>query len=236
MLNIRFFLLLASFVGTSIAVFAQEPDSTRSPADVSKDRYNMTDTTQLSKKERKRLAKEKEEQQKPIVYKDSARLALEELTRKATRRSATLPGWGQLFNGGWGYVKAPIIWGGFGGLGYSFVFAQNNYQETLKEVRFRLANQGLTENPKYPENVTTDWLIGAKDFYRRNRDLTVLLTVGWYALNVIDAYIDSKFKRYDMSEDLSFNIRPTLLQMPPNGLAYRSSMPVIGLKATFAIK
>jgi len=234
MLTFRFFLFLVCCLAVSFSTFAQVPDSVRTPEDVSKDRFNMTDTTNLSRKERKRLAKEKEEQQKPIIYKDSARLALEELTRKAARRSAVLPGWGQLFNGGWGYVKAPIVWAGFGGLGYSFVFAQNNYQETLKEVRFRLENQGLNENPKFPTNVTTEWLIGAKDFYRRNRDLTILLTVGWYAINVIDAYIDAKFKRYDMSEDLTFNIRPTLIQMP-NSLAY-GSVPAVGLKATFSIK
>lgn len=234
MIILRFFFLIAFATIGVCRVSAQVPDSVRTPKDISRDGYNMTDTTNLSKKERKKRAKEKEEQQKPIIYKDSTRLALEALTKKAARRSAILPGWGQLFNGGWGYVKAPIVWAGFGGLGYSFVFAQNNYQETLKEVRFRLANQGLNENPKYPMTVPTDWLINAKDFYRRNRDLTILITVGWYALNVIDAYIDAKFKRYDMSDDLTFNIRPTLLQAP--GAYTYSSMPVVGLKATFALK
>lgn len=234
MIVLRFFFLIAFLAIGICQVFAQVPDSIRTPKDISQDSYNMTDTANMSRKERRKRAKKKEEQQKPIVYKDSARLALEALTKKAARRSAVLPGWGQLFNGGWGYVKAPIVWAGFGGLGYSFVFAQNNYSETLKEVRFRLANQGLNENPKFPMEVPTDWIINAKDFYRRNRDLTVLLTVGWYALNVIDAYIDAKFKRYDMSDDLTFNIRPTLLQAP-GAYAYRS-MPVVGLKATFAIK
>ncbi|MEH6307917.1 DUF5683 domain-containing protein [Olivibacter sp. CPCC 100613] len=229
----RFLFLLVFFsIGCSFA-FAQVPDSVRTPGDISKDRFDMTDTANVSKKERKRR-KEKQEEQKPVVYKDSARLALEALTKQAVRRSLILPGWGQLFNRGWGYVKAPIIWAGFGGLGYSFVFAQNNYSETLEEVRFRLANQGLSQNPKYPDYVTTEWLIGAKDFYRRNRDLTILLTVGWYALNVIDAYIDAKFKRYDMSDDLTFNIRPTLMQVP-GMMAYRTT-PVVGLKATFSIK
>lgn len=234
MVVLRFFFLIAFLTIGICRVFAQEPDSVRTPKDISRDSYNMTDTTNISKKERKRRAKEKEEQQKPVIYKDSTRLALEALTKKAARRSAILPGWGQLFNGGWGYVKAPIVWAGFGGLGYSFVFAQNNYQETLKEVQFRLANQGLNQNPKYPMTVPTDWLINAKDFYRRNRDLTILITVGWYALNVIDAYIDAKFKRYDMSDDLTFNIRPTLLQAP-GAYTYRST-PVVGLKATFALK
>ena len=227
--------LLGVFLSLYFFSYAQSQDSIRTPADISKDRFNMTDTANLSRKERKRLKREEEDKQKPVVYKDSARLALEELTKQAARRSAILPGWGQLFNGGWGYVKAPIVWGGFGALGYSFVFAQKNYSEVLKEVRFRLDNQGLNENPKYPMSVPTDWLISAKDFYRRNRDLTILLSVGWYALNIIDAYIDAKFKRYDISDDLSFRVQPTLLQSPNSMYSFRSA-PVVGLKATFAIK
>lgn len=247
MLNAKPLLLFCFFLWCALAVRAQVPDTVQTPADqISKDSLNMTDSTNLPSKEPRKKKKgffkglfksddAEADTTKPKIYKDSARLALEELTRQATRRSAILPGWGQLYNGGWGYVKAPIVWAGFGGLGYSFVFAQKNYSETLKEVRYRLANQGVNENPKYPMTVPTDWLIGAKDFYRRNRDLTVLLTVGWYALNVIDAYIDAKFKRYDISEDLSFHIKPTLLQPPRTGMFAYTHMPVVGLKATFSI-
>lgn len=247
MLSIRFLLLLGFLAVLFFPVLAQVPDSIRTPAAaISKDSLNMTDSTNLPKNEPKKkkglfkgLFKQDTtaaDSTKPAIYKDSARLALEDLTRQAARRSAILPGWGQLFNGGWGYVKAPIVWAGLGGLGYSFVFSNKNYQETLKEVRYRLENQGVNENPKYPMNVPTDWLIGAKDFYRRNRDLTILLTVGWYALNIIDAYIDAKFKRYDISEDLVFNIRPTLLQPPQTSMFASSNMPVVGFKATFALK
>lgn len=135
-----------------------------------------------------------QEEVKHGVYKDSTRLMLESLPKKAAIRSAILPGWGQINNKGWGYVKTPIIWIGFGGLIYSYSFAQKNYSETLKEVRYRLENQGLEHNQKYA-GASTEWLISAKDFYRRNRDITILLSVGWYALNVIDAYVDAKFKR-----------------------------------------
>ncbi|QNL50435.1 hypothetical protein H8S90_02090 [Olivibacter sp. SDN3] len=223
---LSFFLLLA----LSLSGYAQVPDSIRTPRDISTDRFNMTDTTNLPEKENRGG---REEEKQPEIYKDSARLAVEGVTRIAATRSAILPGWGQLFNGGWGYVKAPIVWAGFGGLGYSFVFAQKNYRETLDEVQQRVQNQDIPENPKY-EGADTQWLIGAKDFYRRNRDLTVLLTLGWYALNVIDAYIDAKFVRYDMSDDLTFKITPTLMQAP-NAYAF-SSMPVVGLKATFVFK
>ncbi|GAA4799018.1 hypothetical protein GCM10023231_29710 [Olivibacter ginsenosidimutans] len=247
MLSIRLFLFFLLLAVSGFPLLAQVPDSIRTPADqISKDSLNMTDTTNLPSKEQpkkkkglfKGLFKSDEAEAdttKPKIYKDSARLALENLTKQAARRSAVLPGWGQLFNGGWGYVKAPIVWAGFGGLGYSFVFANNNYQETLAEVRQRLENQDIPLNPKY-ETAPTDWLIGAKDFYRRNRDLTILLTVGWYALNIIDAYIDAKFKRYDISEDLTFQLKPTLLEPPRMGLFASGNMPVVGLKATFTIR
>jgi len=218
-------------------LYAQTPDSVRTKTDEEAITQDSTERVDKRKLRKERKAKEKAKEDttdtKPKIYKDSARLALEALTKKAATRSAILPGWGQLFNKGWGYVKAPIVWAGFGGLGYSYVFAQDNYHETLAEVQQRVQNQDIPLNPKYI-NANTEWLINAKDFYRRNRDLTLIISVGWYALNIIDAYIDAKFKRYDMSDDLSFRIRPTLIQVP-NNLAY-SQVPAVGLKATFSIK
>lgn len=218
-------------IGALGAAFAQLPDSVRTPRDISRDQFNMADSVNVLDEEAGRPSKEKTPDL-PDVYKDSTRLALEALTRTAATRSAIIPGWGQLFNGGWGYVKAPLVWVGFGGLGYSFVFAQTNYRETLTEVQYRLENQDNPSNEKFA-NAPTSWIIDAKDFYRRNRDLTILLTLGWYAINIIDAYIDAKFVRYDISNDLAFNIQPTLL-MAPNALAVRTA-PVFGLKASFTI-
>ena len=216
---------------------AQVPDSTLTKMQnreaAAKDSVRQAKKQAKADKKAKKKAKEDTTIVKPEIYKDSARLALEALPGRAARRSAILPGWGQLYNKGWGFVKAPIVWAGFGGLGYSFIFAQNNYHETLEEVQQRVQNQDIPLNPKYI-NVNTQSLINAKDFYRRNRDLTIILSVGWYALNIIDAYIDAKFKRYDMSDDLGFRIRPALIQSPGN-LAY-NSIPAVGLKATFSIK
>ncbi len=224
-----FFILCFGFqLGKS---YAQVPDSIRTPRDISRDQFDMQDSTNVPKRKDKKS--KDPEPPVPDIFKDSTRLAIEALTRKAATRSAILPGWGQLFNGGWGYVKAPLVWVGFGGLGYSFWFAQTNYRETLTEVQYRLANQDNWENPDF-QNIPTSFMIESKDFYRRNRDLTILLSVGWYAINIIDAYIDAKFVRYDIDSDLGFNIRPTLLTAP-NAMAFRAA-PVLGLKATIHIR
>src|SRR3546814_19441547 len=110
---------------------AQSIDSLRQvDKRISIDTSNMQDTTNLptdqeieessartSRKQRK--AKKEEE---PVVYKDSARLTLENRTRQAVRSSAILPGLGQVQNGRW--WKVPMVYGGFVGLGLFFEFNQ----------------------------------------------------------------------------------------------------------------
>ncbi|HCN83771.1 MAG TPA: hypothetical protein DIT07_09125, partial [Sphingobacteriaceae bacterium] len=49
----------------------------------------------------------------PVVFKDSARLALERMPHTAVVRSAILPGLGQIYNKRW--WKVPFIYGGFVG-------------------------------------------------------------------------------------------------------------------------
>jgi len=144
----------------------------------------------------------------PVVVKDSARLAIERMPRQAGRRSAILPGWGQVKNGHW--WKVPIIYGGFVGVGLIVNFNQHYYKQSLKELQFRDAHPGETSDPELAP-VDTRGLIQYKDFYRRNRDLGVLLGVGLYAINIIDAYVSAKFFRFDISDELSINIKPSVI-------------------------
>ena len=47
-----------------------------------------------------------------------------------------------------------------------------------------------------------------KNSYRRNRDLCIILTAGFYVLQVIDAHVTAHMKTYDISDDLSMNLEP----------------------------
>ena len=49
-----------------------------------------------------------------------------------------------------------------------------------------------------------DGLQRAQTFYRKNKELSLLITIGIYALNIIDANVDAHLKQYNVSEDLSF--------------------------------
>lgn len=51
-----------------------------------------------------------------------------------------------------------------------------------------------------------------KDKYRRWRDMSVIVMVAVYALSVVDAYVDAELSEFDISKDLSLEVRPTVIQ------------------------
>jgi hypothetical protein len=161
---------------------------------------------------------------KEPAVKDSARLAIEAMPRRAALNSALLPGLGQITNKRW--WKVPLVYGGFVGIGLVFEFNQRYYKVFLKEAQFRQENPGKTQNPLYAR-FTTEGIISIKDSYRRNRDLSVLGGLGFYAINVIDAYVDAKFFRFDISDDLSVKLSPSLNQGPIHASGVS---PVLGVK------
>ena len=49
-----------------------------------------------------------------------------------------------------------------------------------------------------------------KDSFRRYRDMSILITVGVYALSIIDAYVDAQLFDFDISPDLSMRVEPVV--------------------------
>jgi hypothetical protein len=165
--------------------------------------------------------------QKPVgVFKDSARLALERMPKVAIRRSAIIPGWGQVTNKRW--WKVPIIYGGFVGLGLAVDFNQKLYKQFIRELQFRDEFPKQTRDPELIDIKDQPGLITYRDYYRRNRDLSVLAGVGLYAIQIIDAYIDAKFFRFDISDKLGFKVEPSLI--PSGSYAYTSPVPAIKIQ------
>ncbi|WP_152439862.1 DUF5683 domain-containing protein [Arcticibacter svalbardensis] len=168
---------------------------------------------------------------KASVVKDSARLAIERMPGQAARRSAIIPGWGQFNNKRW--WKVPFIYGGLVGAGLVFEFNQRYYKDILTELQYRelrSEDQPETQNPLYA-NLDKAALLSGRDYYRRSRDLSVLAGLGVYAINIIDAYVDAKFFRWDLSDELAIKIKPSLQSFPINA----SLVPVPGIKICFAL-
>lgn len=151
---------------------------------------------------------------------DSVKVAskgLEHSPRKATIYSAVFPGLGQIYNRK--YWKVPLVYGGFATLGYFINF--NNEQYTIYKQAYSDIIDGdpytnsqlnLKVNPYllHPDQITTftEALRRQKDYWRRNRDLVVIGTVVFYAVNIIDASVDAHFFNFDISDDLTINWVP----------------------------
>lgn len=131
--------------------------------------------------------------------------------RRAALYSAILPGLGQVYNQkAW---KVPIIYAGFGVLGY-FVYSNNGEYQQYKEAYVYTAN-GETypiDNP-YVGKYNQQQLQQGMDYYRRNRDLSLIISSLWYVLNIMEAYVDAHFFDYDISEDLTMRVGPAIQPM-----------------------
>lgn len=198
--------------------------------------------TRAERRARRKAEKEREKYYYKGILKDSARLEIERVGRQAWRRSVFVPGWGQYTNGGLWWVKVPIIYGGLVTGYIIFDYWNYYYREFLGELQYRYNHNG-NPNPDgifANASVNEQYLIRQRDWGRRNRDLTVLATLAWYGLNVVEAYTDSMLRnRWNISDDLAFKLNPTIL--PNYALASPSfggysSMFAPGLKLTIKIK
>ena len=148
--------------------------------------------------------------------------------RKATIYAMILPGLGQAYNKK--YWKIPIVYAGFGTLFYFIGFNDKEYKEYRKAYLHSLTNDGLPEDSKeppineYEELYETSFLLDAKNYYRRNRDLSYILTGVWYLLQMVDATVDAHLLTWEVGEDLSLDFQPVF---DPYGI---KNQPVSGIK------
>jgi hypothetical protein len=150
----------------------------------------------------------------------------ERSAKKASIYAALFPGLGQIYNRK--YWKLPIVYGGYAGLIYVLGWNNNNYQDFFQGYRI-IAQYSSAANMKPDERKFLDNLIknpsisldnpstftyistqlkGGKDFYRRNRDLTIIGIAALHVLSIIDASVDANLFDFDISDDLSMRIEP----------------------------
>lgn len=132
---------------------------------------------------------------------------------KATFYSAALPGLGQFYNRR--YWKVPLAWAAVGtGV---FVYQFNQTQYLRYRDAFKLRNAGFTTDEFYDINgdgigpdVSNSALEQAQKGSQSQRDSSVLIAVGLYLLNIIDASVDAHLKPFNVNEDLSIKMHPVI--------------------------
>jgi hypothetical protein len=126
---------------------------------------------------------------------------------RAAFYSAVLPGLGQAYNKK--YWKIPIVYAAIGTGVYFVVDNQQEYLRYQEAYKLRISGRpdefdGTGDNP----NISEDGLIRAQEVLKRNRDLALFITIGLYALNIIEANVDAHLDDRAFSRNLS--VRPTL--------------------------
>jgi hypothetical protein len=134
---------------------------------------------------------------------------------KATIMSACLPGLGQIYNHKiW---KVPIIYAGFGIMAYIIVFNTNYYLD-YRCAYIESVNGDKNGNYAYLVNrYTSDELVSAREYYRRNLEMTCLVSALWYILNILDATVDAHLYSYNINKTLSMKIEPTMFSPVVSG-------------------
>ena len=154
--------------------------------------------------------------------------------KKATIRSAIIPGWGQAYNKK--YWKIPIVYAAIGIPAGIFFYNKKWYKATSEAAQMLSADPLDTAdyhnrvdeklwifftNP----NQTLPALLNYRNEFRRSMDYSILFVLLAWGINVVDATVDAHLKEFDVSDKLSFHLKPTLF----------SGSTVAGLGIVFTI-
>lgn len=136
--------------------------------------------------------------------------------RKATLYSAVLPGLGQYYNRE--YWKLPLVYAALGTCTYFFITNLDQYKTYRDAYRLRMDGNPDTHDKfediyKNPQSLKI-----LRDGYREYVDYSVLFFVLAYGLNIIDATVFAHLKQFDMSNDLSMRISPTIINNQAIGI------------------
>ncbi len=150
--------------------------------------------------------------QQEKVFSDSVKIRKVE-PRKALLYSSVFPGLGQIYNRK--YWKVPVIYGIGGAVIYTYFYNQKLYDElrnAYTEVYYMDTPPASYEfRGRVIYHDVTGVLYRSMDNARTDRDYSVVGLAAIYLLNIIDAMIDAHFYEYDVSNDLSLKLEPSLI-------------------------
>lgn len=155
--------------------------------------------------------------------------------RNALWRAAAMPGWGQVYNRQ--YLKLPFVYAGFAAIGFRVYRAHQRYKLFQRAHLYKIGASRVGDNPneytqfselneyaRFEEqyNEVRDFtgdraseMRRQRDRFRRKRDLSILGVGAFYALTLLDAYVSAHLLTFDVGEELSVRVHPTLVPNRP---------------------
>ena len=227
-------LLVLLALSTARPAWAQLPSTAVVDPDLTKPR---TDTARVAPKLTK--AQKRAQAAADSVFKTERLLGMRVTRAQKAGYLALLPGAGQIYNKRW--WKLPLVYGLLGTLGSVEYFYQVRYSD-YKDAKSLLAAHTL--NPtQHPADTLGSATLGRASverntsgiesgiiFYRRNRDLYVLVFAAGYALQILDAVVDAHLHDFDVGKDLSLHWEPAFLPIPGQ------VVPAIGATVALRVK
>jgi len=148
--------------------------------------------------------------------------------RKAAIYSAVFPGLGQIYNKK--YWKVPLVYAAVGIPIYTFFDNRTWYN------RIRYALQVQSDGPASPDYADRlaqvhpklqkfviegrdQTLLNYRNDYRKNMDYSILFTLLFWGLNVVDATVDAHLKGFNVNDNLSMQVKPALLSNQTIGVS-----------------
>ena len=161
---------------------------------------------------------------------------------KASILSCIIPGAGQIYNRKW--WKAPIVWGGFISaiVVHDFYYDKHKFYHQILIYKDQQVSEttiaSYADNNKNGDRFTdrSGAEIAALDQFKiqnyndaaeKKKQQVYLMSTLFYILQIVDASVDAHFSRYDISDDLSLQIKPSLIQNQTSfspGLQFRFSL------------
>lgn len=139
--------------------------------------------------------------------------------------SMAVPGGGQIYNKRW--WKLPLVYGAYGGLIYSAQYNTRNYR--------RLRDAYIAELNGEPHEFSdtrlqADDLKRLRDGFDKNKQLSYIGIFAVHLLQSAEAFVDCHLRTFDVSDDLSLRLKPSVLPSTP------SSQPVFGIGIALTIR
>ena len=148
--------------------------------------------------------------------------------RKAAIYSAVFPGLGQIYNKK--YWKVPIVYAAVGIPIYYFFDNRTWYNRIRYALSVVEAGPG---DPNYGDMFAKvhprlqNWvaqgrspsLLNSRNDFRKNMDYSILFTLLFWGLNVIDATVDAHLKGFNVNDNLSMQVKPALLSNQTIGVS-----------------
>jgi hypothetical protein len=144
--------------------------------------------------------------------------------RKAAIYSAILPGLGQVYNKK--YWKVPIVYAAVGIPVYLFFDNKTWYNRTRYALAVLVNNNGgdslANVHPQLRglvDRKADGALQNYRNEFRKNMDYSILFTLLFWGLNVVDATVDAHLKGFNVNDNLSLKLKPTILSTQSVGLS-----------------